>query len=909
MKHQRFFPLVLFSGLLLCFTVSLAEAQRLTGTIRGTVTDETGAVLPGAAVDIESPALIGGVQSMITTDSGVYHFPALAPGTYTATYSMQGFQVIRREGIVVTIGTTTTVNITLSISTVEETVTVTGESPVVDLTKSGTTTNFKVELLENLPLTRFTYIDILQMAPGVSANETQGEEWHSSLGSNYWSDAYLVDGVDTSFDWNGTTWVWNNPDTYEEAEVFAIGAPAEYGNFQGAVVNVITKSGGNTFTGQASGHITPSGAVDNNVPDAEYPYHIDHWRDLSFDLGGPINTDSLWFYGNYQYKRFAYSQLGTPADMPTKGEYDRFFGKITSQIGAKNRLMGAYQYEEYYLPDVITAASPFDATAVEPGDYQVANVMWTSTLSPNTLMEIKFGGWWANDSWVPMDGNLDDSQHADLGTGFVSNGIWGWSSGKASRTQFNVSLSHYADQFIKGNHDLKFGVQYSRGTNDGTYSYSGGVGYYDYFGEPYSAYLQNPYNYGLAVHKIGAFVDDAWSVSDRLTLNLGLRFDRQDGDIWDVDELDMTGNPTGSTIQGIPDLIAWSNWSPRLGMVYQLTEDQKTTLRVNYGHYYEGLFLATLWRMNTSGQPVTGYLYNWDTGQYDIESYYWEPVGARGIGDDLNNSLARQFSLGVSRELFTGFGVDVTFFFKQTKDLLSWWNETGEFGLVDYPDEYSGQTIQVWNQLNDPSDDFLLLQNRSEHKQRYRGVFIAANKRLSNNWQMSGSVAISKAYGVSNPSQLTQGDFSGLTDPNNLVNNSGWEGLLQSDRTYMFKLQGSYFFPHDISVSAGYIAQTGKPLVRSIQVLGMNQRTFTVNAEPRGSVWRLDGWNLLDLRIEKVFRFGERFRVSIAGDIFNAFNTDTMIETASTRGLSEEFMQPARIEAPRRLQLVFKLKF
>jgi hypothetical protein len=256
--------------------------------------------------------------------------------------------------------------------------------------------------------------------------------------------------------------------------------------------------------------------------------------------------------------------------------------------------------------------------------------------------------------------------------------------------------------------------------------------------------------------------------------------------------------------------------------------------------------------------------------------------------------------------------MDVTFFLKDTKDLLSWWNETGEFEQVDYLDEYSGQTIQVWNQTNDPSDDFLLLQNRPEHKQRYRGFFVTMNKRLSNNWQINGSFSYSRSYGVSKEDpndQLGQGEWNGLGDPNDLVNNVGWDPKLQGDRTYMFKVQGSYFFPHDFSLSLGYIGQTGKPLARSIPVLGMNQRTFQVNAEPRGSVWRLDAWNLLDIRVEKVFRFGGRFNAVVAGDIFNVFNVDTMIESASTRGLSEEFMLPARIEAPRRLQVVLKLRY
>ncbi len=120
MKNQRLLVPLLLSGVLVCFFASGAQAQKLTGTIRGTVSDETGAILPGVTMDIESPALIGGVQRMSTAESGAYHFPTLAPGTYTATFSMRGFQTIRREEIIVTIGQTTTVNITMSLSTVEE---------------------------------------------------------------------------------------------------------------------------------------------------------------------------------------------------------------------------------------------------------------------------------------------------------------------------------------------------------------------------------------------------------------------------------------------------------------------------------------------------------------------------------------------------------------------------------------------------------------------------------------------------------------------------------------------------------------------------------------------------------------------------------------------------------------------
>ncbi len=907
LKRIFFRSIPLFLVLLLLM-VSFSSAQRLTGTIRGTVKDSMGEILPGATVEIQSPDLIGGAQADISSASGVFLFSALPPGTYEVTVSLDGFQSLKRENIVVSVGKTVTLDVILQQATVEETITVIGESPVIDVTKSGTTANYSLDLLQNIPKSRFTYIDIMLWAPGVSANETQGEEWHSSLGSSYFSDSYLVDGIDTSFDYNGTTWVWNNPDIYQEGEIISIGAPAEYGNFQGAVVNVVTKSGSNDFLGELNTYLLPSSFVGNNVPDAEYPYSVDYQNDFSLELSGPLKKDTIWVYSNFQWKRSAYSQLGTPPDFPTKADYKRGFLKMTMQLHKNHRLMVSYQHEVYDLPDVITPAQPYEACAKEPGWYLVPNLMLTSILGQNAIFELKVGGWFAHDEWVPMDGNLDESAHYDGATGYYTNGIWGWTKADASRIQANATLSYYADDFIKGNHDFKVGVQFNRGHYAGIYSYSGGVAYYDYDGYPYYAYFQDPYNYGASISRLGVFVDDAWAIGDRLTINLGLRFDHQSGDIMDVEEIDADRNPTGNTIEGISNAISWNNWSPRIGLVFRLTSDAKTILRATYGHYYEGLYLASFFALSPSSQPVRAYWYNWDIEEYEL-SWIWDPRGGRAVGNDLKSSLCQQFSVGFSRELFTDFGLEITYIYKSSKDFLSWWNTAGEFEAVDYYDEYAAKTIQVWNQTTDPSDDFLTLINHPDYKQKYQGFFITLNKRLSNNWQLSSSFVYSKAKGVSSTGQLTQGNFSGLRDPNSLINNTGYDGFLQSDRTYMFKMQGTYFLPFDFSVSASYTAMTGKPIARSISVTGMDQGAFSILAEPRGSNHRLDAWNLLDLRIEKVFRYKERFRLRIAADIFNLFNEATMIETLTTRGTSEDFMQPARIIPPRRVQLGIRLSF
>jgi hypothetical protein len=909
-KPQVCLSLVVFV-LLFVLAGSVLEAQRLTGIIRGTVTDEGGEPLPGVNIEIKSPALIGGAQTALTPASGTFLFPALPPGKYSVNFTMPGFQSVLRENIVVSVGKTATIDIILKPAALQEEVTVISQAPVVDVTKSGVSTTYDQQLLESVPKARFTYIDIMFWAPGVSMNENSTEEWHSSLGSTYASDNYLVDGVDTSFDWNGTTWVWNNPDIYAEGEVVSIGAPAEYGDFQGAVVNVVTKSGGNDFHGGLNGYMVPSSFVGNNVSGAEFPYRIGKNWDASLDLSGRIIRDKIWYYGNAQWKRYQYAQLGTdpgPDDSwMTKADYKRFFGKATFQLAKNHKLVVSYQQEWSELPDVVSPSQPYEACGSEPGNYGVPNIMLTSVLSPNTIFEFKVGGWFVNDNWKPLDGNLDEPLYLDIATGIASNGIWSWSESKYTKLQVNAAVSHFADEFIMGNHEFKAGVQYTRGGAKSIGTYSGGVVYYLYYGEPYSAYFQAPYSDGEVVNKIGVFIDDAWSVTRRLTLNLGLRFDHQDGDVLAVDKLDTNMEPTGEKTPAFNDLIVWNTLSPRLGLVYQLTSDMKTILRANYGLYYDGMTQDMLYRMSKGYPTVSVYGWNPDTEAYDDFWYSWDPSAGYAIGEP-KNSLCKQFSVGITRELIPDLALELTYVDKSTNNFVTWWNTTAQFEPIQYYDAYANEFITAYNQTTAVEDNILTLQNIPEFKQKFRGLIIGIQKRLSNNWQLNSSFVISKANGVSGLNQLNQasGGRTGIQNPNFLINNN-MDSLLQSDRTYMFKLQGTYFLPAGFSISSNFVAQTGKPIARIIRVTGMDQGTFSIMGDPRGSNFRLDPYYMLDFRLDKKFNLG-RAVVDIAADFFNLLNSDAMTGTIDI-GTADSFMKPDTITPPRRVQLSLRVLF
>ena len=506
-----------------------------------------------------------------------------------------------------------------------------------------------------------------------------------------------------------------------------------------------------------------------------------------------------------------------------------------------------------------------------------------------------------------MDGNLDEPQHYDGLTGQMSNGIWAWSRTTYTKLQANATLSHFADDFIKGNHEFKIGVQYTRGGSDGISSYSGGVAYYDWDGYPYAAYFQKPYNYAASINKLGAFVDDSWAITNRLTLNLGLRFDHQDGNILTVDEIDAQRQKTGKKINGIDNVVAWNTWSPRLGLIYQLTADKKTIFKANYGHYYDGLTLMAFSRMTQSVPIVDAFLYNFDTGLYDIPFWTWDATKGVGVNPNVKNSLCRQLSFGLSRQLSADLAVELTYVYKYTNNFYSWWNTAARYEPVEILDEVGGKTITVFNQTTPVEDNFLTMMNLPEYKQKYRALFVTLQKRLSHNWQFSSSFVWSKANGVSTLGAIAQGTRNGMQSPNDLINNN-WKSLLQGDRTYAFKFQGTYFLPYSFAISANFVAETGKPLARMIPVDGMNQGAFQVMAEPRGAKYRLDPLYAFDFRLEKGIRVDNRFAVHVSADVFNLFNAHTMTQ-AVILGTSDRFMKPDAIAAPRRVQLSLRLTY
>ena len=330
--------LLVLGGLLL--TPVPGSAQIVTGALRGVVTDASGAVLPGVTVELAGPALIGGPKTAVTDEKGQYRFPNLAPGQYTVTASLAGFQTTRREAIRVEVGSQFDVDFKMTVGGLSETVNVEGATPMVDTSRSAMTTTVPTELLEATPTARFTFFDVAYMTAGVStARFDNSASRASAFGANVNENQYQLDGADLTAPQTGAAWPWPSTDIIQEVQVIGLGAPAEYGNYQGAVFNVITKSGSNKFMMNANYYWQPEALTGTNVklenPDTGemLGFHRDQYRDFSLQVGGPVKKDKLWYFGGVQYRNDFFSEPGTDPQFPKMEKDWRYFGNCGSEIG------------------------------------------------------------------------------------------------------------------------------------------------------------------------------------------------------------------------------------------------------------------------------------------------------------------------------------------------------------------------------------------------------------------------------------------------------------------------------------------------------------------------------------------------------------------------------------------------
>jgi len=390
-------------------------------------------------------------------------------------------------------------------------------------------------------------------------------------------------------------------------------------------------------------------------------------------------------------------------------------------------------------------------------------------------------------------------------------------------------------------------------------------------------------------------------------VNLGLRFDHNDGSIpsWFVYD---GWEKTSERVAGVDNIVDMNNFSPRLGLAFQLTSDHKTLLKASYGRYYDANHHDNWSYPGPAISDYNVYYYDWGFGDYLL--WYTIP-GEMGytVDPELKNPYADIFSLGLERELMPNLSVGATFIYKKEKDLIGWEDRGATYEETSMVSPDNGQTYTVFNQTSALGSNEYWITNPSGYGQTYTALIFSLAKRYSNNWQLYASLTWSKAEGVNIMSHstgswalTTSGTFG--KDPNDYTNA---DGPLNHDRTWIFKLQTGYSFPWGILASVSYLFQTGVPIPSYTRVYP-DQGLRQILAEPRGPD-RYKPWNLFDFRLQKTFNIYKSLRLDAMIDVFNLFNSATVTANRSQDLWALAYNEPSFIFYPRRFQIGLKLRF
>jgi hypothetical protein len=501
--------------------------SRETGAIHGVVTDEQNSPLPGVNVTLSGVSLMG-VRAAVTDALGEFRFPAVPPGEFQLKFELQGFGTLVREKIRVTTTTTLQFEVQLKPAAVSEEITVVAQSPTVDVKSTETASvTLSNEILRNMPTNQFT-ASIVNMAPGVNNNVAFGASASTGI-------AYSMDGVNVADPDAGSAWVFSDYNVIEEAKVMGIGLPAEYGNFTGVIFNLVTKSGGNVLSGHFEfnyqGYQDDSAfwQANNNQAYAEdFPEMTSpssKQLDANGHLGGPIVKDKLWFYLGAQFYRTMNRPTGFPEDVDYK--QPRFFVKLTSQLTPSLNINMAFQTTKYEGTNRATSSTTSPETGIiQHSPDWLLSFSLTKILSAKTFFDIKTN-YFEGIYYLDPEVGLDTYAHFNLDDNMLYDSAYYYYYADRARFGTNASLTHYAEDFLAGSHEFKFGAEFERSMVRNRYGHPGTGGplgdhiyYIDYFSYgytgPYLAYQYAGYDKQTYYTRLEAFVQDNWQISKRV---------------------------------------------------------------------------------------------------------------------------------------------------------------------------------------------------------------------------------------------------------------------------------------------------------------------------------------------------------------------------------------------------------
>ncbi len=911
---------------------SQAAWAQTTGSIRGRTVDADGQPLPGVTIAITGEVIGSAQRTAVTSPSGGFNFSAMPIGTYTVAADLAGFQKQAAENVRVAIGKVASVDFTMPEAFSEE-ITVIAETPIIDVSSASFNTRFESEQIIDLP-TRGNFYDMIAQTPGMTQN-SEGSSSIVAFGADVTMSQWNIDGVNRTLPEGGYL-AWSmNDEMVAEIQVLGTGASAEYGSMLGTAFNVVTKSGTNEFHGSAAFDYWNPNWVDENAvrydaPEGAQTYRLDTNNNLSVTLGGPIVRDKVWFFVGAEwgeFKAFWPNQVEIPeSKADTWTNYD---GKITSQPAQNHRLTLTFNDHTGLNPSL---GSVYDELSTWQESWWNDNMMaldYSAILGQNTVLEARGGLWRGDEEWRPQHPS-DEPYWRDWTVWPVEDfggTYWNWVWERHSDTA-EVKLTQHADNFIAGDHEFRFGVQYNRGGGS-TKPYNVLYYYlYDYYGPDYVyeyLYTGLPYYYGGESKSWAAFFTDSWNLSSQVTLEIGVRYDTHDGWVNDFPRLDVDSNPTGETIPGAEYINGWSNVDPRLGFAWNIGGEGKNVLRASAGLFHAGLVSGD-WYSPPPDSPEWAYYWR----EPDCPNCEWNfmrsvpPPPRAFLVPGTQNAETLEFTLGFEHQLTATSAIGISAAYKKTTNLLGWYiDDDGEFEWATIIDDATGEEIELMDYYVQPTR----LKGNSTgpganggdrpYEQDYLGVFLTYTKRFSNNWDLMASYSYSESHGM-NPRFFSGGDggsqgstfYSSRTeaDPNVFVNAAS-DQLLAGDRRHILRLMGNVMLPYQFKLNSVINIQSGRMYNRSQWYRIPNHGSGQVITNPGDDSQRFDTQYLWDFGAGKHFRLGKGTEFSIYLMVLNILNDDAVTGWITNTYTDGEELEPGNWVLPRRAELRLRITF
>ena len=943
---------IAFMAALLLLTTFTVAAQEQTGAIEGTIRDSSGAVVPGVTVEATSAG--SGTLTSVTDSRGMYRFPRLQSGRYSISASLMGYKPAGANNVEITLGKVATVDLTLSLGAVAETITVTADAPMVDVTQSATSASIAREQIEFIPKGR-DFTSVVTQAPGVSREPfLQGLSIDGASGAE---NHFVLDGVDTTNPYNGVAGQnsANSPnggtggqgivtDFIEEIQVKSAGYAAEFGGSVGGVINVITKSGTNDFSGALLGYYSDS-SWDGEVRPTYYESDPTRYRIFPRDdvtrfepggmIGGPIVRDRLWFFAGYNPSIISATRnpVGATRSFDQDQQIDYLTANVKGNIGSRFvfKLGGSSTKQEIegILPALdnttpagtnlgITTEIPTDSYSAYADFLPSTNFYMTGragyyvtdykTSGVTDLARIVFAN--ANNQRAACPQCLPDTDPLFRPSGFTTLPAASFnqvSTDKWERKAGGVDANYFAT--FGGSHSFKGGVQFEKIDNVVS---SGEFGNLITFrwnaADPRSLGVRGTYGSvgvrhfrtegGASSDNQGVYIQDSYQPIPNLTLNLGVRAEKEN-----VPYYGHGKDPS------LPEwLIQWDyqdKVAPRLGFAWDTMSNQKLKVYGSYGTYYD------IMKIDMSRQ--SGGAAKWIDYWYPLETTDWTSIAAKcqistndqsfnpcptlgpnkstnlrkptdpssGFDPDIKPMEQREYQLGADYQLTPLSVASVRYV---NKKLINTIEDIGY--LVECGAGCLEETFITGNPgkgvvAGDPAGP---VPPQPTAKRDYQALEFTYNRFFRTNWSARASYTYSKLEG--NYSGLASSDEFGRNDPNiERYFDAIWNAFDQNGNETVGPLATDR--PHALKAQVLYRAP-----FRTQFGVNTSWRSGTPVSEQasyagvvffphgRNNLGRTDNLTQTDLLISHPFEFG-RYGLELSLNVLNLFDEDAVTQIAN----------------------------